>query len=81
MATVHFPEQMLHATGGVQRMDVPAKDYRELVQRVAERFPDVRQAIEHDMSVAIDGEIVFEPFLEPLTPNSEVHFLPRIAGG
>ncbi len=81
MATVYFPEQMLRATGGVQRIDVPAKDYRELVQRVAERFPALRQAIQEDMSVAIEGEIVFEPFLESLTPRSEVHFLHRIAGG
>ena len=81
MATVYFPEQMLQATGGVRQMDVQAKDYRELVQRVAERFPSVRHAIEHDMSVAIDGEIVFEPFIEALTPRSEVHFLHRIAGG
>jgi len=31
--------------------------------------------------VAIDGEITNEPLLEPLEPESEVHFLPRVGGG
>jgi hypothetical protein len=33
------------------------------------------------MAVAIDGQIYQDPFLEPISPNSEVFFLPRIGGG
>jgi hypothetical protein len=33
------------------------------------------------MAVAIDGEIIEDPLLEPIRPESEIHFLPRISGG
>ncbi len=81
MAVVFFSEQMLKSTGGVQRMDVVADTYRDLVERVAERFPDLRDALTTELSVAIDGEIIYEPFLEKVSANSEVHFLHRISGG
>jgi hypothetical protein len=32
-------------------------------------------------AVAVDGEIIQEALLEPLGPNSEVHFLPSFGGG
>ena len=81
MAVVFFSEQMLKSTGGVQRMSVAADTYRDLVERVSERFPELRAALTTDLSVAIDGEIIYEPFLEKVSPNSEVHFLHRISGG
>jgi hypothetical protein len=34
-----------------------------------------------NMAVAIDGEIIHDPFLEAVGPDSEVHFLFRISGG
>ena len=81
MAVVFFSEQMLKSTGGVQRMSVVAETYRDLVECVAERFPDLREALTTSLSVAIDGEIIYEPFLEKVSANSEVHFLHRISGG
>jgi hypothetical protein len=33
------------------------------------------------VAVAIDGEIYSDPLLEPVGPQSEVHFLPAISGG
>ena len=37
--------------------------------------------LEAGMAIAIDGEIYADPFLEPIGPDSEVYFLPRIGGG
>jgi hypothetical protein len=33
------------------------------------------------MAVAIDGDIIVDPLLEPIGPDSEVHFLHFVAGG
>ena len=33
------------------------------------------------VAVAIDGDIIHDPFLDPVGPNSEVYFLHRIEGG
>ncbi|MCH8257301.1 MAG: hypothetical protein IIA75_05285 [Proteobacteria bacterium] len=34
-----------------------------------------------NMAVSIDGEIIHDPLLEAVSPESEVHFLFRISGG
>ena len=40
-----------------------------------------RQEIETTMSVAIDGTILPDPFLEVVTDQSEIYILPKIGGG
>ncbi len=81
MANVYFSEQLQQRTGGVEQIEVFADTYRDLVAKVGERFPELYEDLAEHMSVAIDGVISHEPFLEPIEPDSEVHFLPRLAGG
>lgn len=81
MATVYFAQPFRKFTGGVERIDVVAENYRELVERIADRYPDLRQTLADEVSVAIDGEIIHEPFLETVNADSEIHFLNRISGG
>ena len=81
MATVFFAQPLRQFTAGVESIEVNAEDYRELVNRIAERFPDIRHTLAEEVSVAIDGEIIHEPFLEAVGPRSEIHFLHRISGG
>ena len=52
-----------------------------LVAALEARFPGFSQSLEAGMAVAIDGEIYQTPLLEPISPDSEVHFLPLIGGG
>lgn len=81
MATVYLPRQVASLTGGVDRVEVRPGQYRAVMAELDERFPGLRGALERDMMVAIDGEIIAEPLLEPVGPDSEVHFLARISGG
>ncbi len=81
MAVVFLPRQVSHLTGDAERVEVDAGSYRELMAALERRFPGVREAIEKDMAVAIDGEIINEPLLERIEADSEVHFLARISGG
>ena len=81
MATVFFSSGLRRHTGGRDRVVIEASSFRELVSALEARFPGLREPIREGVAVAIDGEIIQEPFLEPIRPSSEVHFLPRISGG
>jgi hypothetical protein len=47
---------------------------------LAARFPDLAPHLD-EMAVAVDGEIYQQPGYQPLDPASEVHLVPRVAGG
>lgn len=66
---------------GAAELDVDARTVRELVRALEPRVPGLGEALESNLSIAIDGEIVNDPLLEEIGPSSEVHFVPRIAGG
>jgi hypothetical protein len=67
-------------TGGASVVDIDAPRVAELLTRLAERFPDLAPQLA-EMAVAIDGEIYQDPGYQALRPTSEVHLVPRIAGG
>ena len=43
-------------------------------------FPLIADQL-NDVAVAIDGDIYADPGYQPLRADSEVHLVPRIAGG
>ncbi len=81
MARVEFPRSLLAYTQGQELVEVPARDVRELISRLEERFPELGERLRKGMAVAIDGEIHNDPWLELLEEDSEVCFLPSISGG
>jgi hypothetical protein len=80
MAHVHFPDNCLSYTQGVRQVRVAAASYRELLIALEKKYPGIHEKLDR-ASVAIDGQIYQDAFLEPVGPASEVHFLPRIEGG
>ena len=58
-----------------------ASTYRDLVTELERKFPGIAEVLSGKVAVAIDGDIVHDPFLDPIGPGSEVHFLYRIEGG
>jgi len=82
LATVILQRELARRyTGGLSELQVDASDYRELLSRLGERHPALVEAIRSHTAVAIDGEIFQDPLLEPIGPDSEVHFMPLIGGG
>jgi hypothetical protein len=81
MARVHLPQALDPLTGGVRELAVEAADYRGMMQALDAEFPGVRAAIDGDMAVVIDGDIIDQPLLEALRADSEVHFIARLGGG
>ena len=69
-------------TGGEYVFDVIAPTVRKLIKELEERYPGLGAQVEKGfISVAIDGEIYQDAYLEELREDSEVTFLPAIRGG
>ncbi len=81
MARVFFPDRLQRFTDGIVELDLQTDTYRDLETLLSRRFPGILEVITNEMMVAIDEEIVAEPFLESLGLNTEVRFIYRINGG
>jgi molybdopterin converting factor small subunit len=71
----------LRAFTGVERVALAARDVRSVVAALDARFPGFAERLGPRFAVAIDGEIVQDPWLEPVPTGSELHFLPPVSGG
>ncbi len=68
-------------TDHVKEFDLEADNMRSLMRAIETAYPGLRAFLDEHMFVAIDGEMIQDPFLEPLEPHSEVCFLPKLKGG
>lgn len=69
-------------TDGNSDFDIAAPSVRSLIRELDNRYPGLgTQISDGTLSVAIDGDIYQDAFLEELKPDSEVAFLPKIGGG
>ncbi len=69
------------ATGGKCKLDVEAKDIRELFRKLAEQYPGLQPHIDQGIAVSIDGEIYRDTWSKTLPQGAEIYLLPRLAGG
>ena len=81
MATVVIFSSELQRFTGEAQTEVVATDYRSLVAEVLSKYPKLNEDEILKMAVAINGELVHDPFLQQIPPDSEVHFVFRIEGG
>ena len=80
MAVVIVPAA-LRALTGAERVTLAAGNVLGLLRALEARFPGFREALGPRFAVAIDGVIHGHADYEPLGDDSEVTFLPPIAGG
>ena len=87
MASVFIPPQMRDLTGGVQQLQIEARNVRQAVLALEEAFPGrparlvPQDRLAPGLAVSVDGELSNRGLLAPLEPESEVHFLPALGGG
>lgn len=81
MASVAFPADLQRHTGGRAEVAIDATRYRDAVVELCERFPALTEEVLSAYAVAIDGLIIHEPLLECFDSDSELVFVPQIAGG
>ena len=80
MAKVVFPDHFLHITEDVRELESHATSYRELVEELCQRWPQLTTVLDTS-AVAIDGQIYQDAWLEPIATDAEVFFMTRIEGG
>ncbi len=87
MVTVFIPTMLQPVTGGVKQFDCEATNLRQVIERLDQLFPGIKEKLVEDgrikpnLAVAIDGEVARMGLLEKVGENSEVHFVPAIGGG
>jgi len=87
MATVVIPALLRKLTGGKDRTLAVGATLKEIIDDLERQFPGFRERVVAgddlvgSLAVSIDGEIITGGLMEPVQPDSEVHFVPAIGGG
>ena len=81
MARVHLSGTLKQLAGGAAEIDIEARDVRQLLRALGERYPELAPHLDDGYAIAIDGEIFQDAWFAPIRPDSEVHLVPAIRGG
>ena len=81
MARVVFTGNFRRYAGGDAEAEVEAANVRDLLAKLGERYPALAPHLDDGVALAIDGEIHQDALFSPIGPDSDVHLMPRIAGG
>ena len=81
MARVHFTGNFRRLAGGDAEASIDASTVRDLLARLGERYPALAPHLDEGVAFAIDGEIHQDALFSPIGPDSQVHLMPKIAGG
>jgi len=81
VARVILTGNLRSLAGDEGEIQIEAANVRELLRALEPRLPGIERRVEDGLAIAIDGDIVEDPLLEPIGRDSEIHFLPPIQGG
>lgn len=81
MPRVVFSSTLQRYTDGQAAVQVTSLDYRALLKELRAQFPEIPEALLRKQALAIDGQVVHEPLLQRFRDDSELVFVPKIAGG
>lgn len=81
MARVVLNGNLKQFSGGKSEFVLDVGDVRELFAELGARYPQLAPHLEEGIAVAIDGEIFQDAWFATISPDSEVHVIPKIGGG
>jgi len=87
MPLVWIPTQFQRFTGGKSQVQAEGATVREVIESLEAAYPGIRERlceegrVRPEIAVAVDSEITTEGMRARVGPESEVTFLPAIAGG
>jgi molybdopterin converting factor small subunit len=81
LARVILSGTLRQLAGGDAQVEIEARDVRQLLRALGERYPALAPHLDSGYAIAIDGEIFQDAWFAPIEENSEVHFVPAIRGG
>lgn len=76
-----FDDVLKQYTSGLGEAGIDARNYRDAVEELLTLFPALPRSVLERYTVAIDGIIVHQAFLEQLGEHSELRFISPIRGG
>ena len=80
-ACVVLPGVLHKYTGGETELEIDAANVHQLFNSLGERFPELAPHLVDGYAVAINGTIYQDALFQPIPDGSEVHLIPKIAGG
>ena len=81
MPRVVFDDVLKQHALGVNETSIAARNFRDAVEELLARFPGLPRHVLERYTVAIDGIIIHQAFLEELGSESELRFISPIRGG
>lgn len=87
MVIVFIPALLRKLTGGKDRTQATGVTLREIIDDLERQFPGFRERVVEkgdlagSVAVSINGEVITGGLSESVPADSEVHFVPAIAGG
>jgi molybdopterin converting factor small subunit len=81
MVAVSLWAELVPLADNQKTVEVEARDIRELLRKLAERYPGLRGPIKNEVAVVIDGVIYRDDWSIKLAADAEVFIMRRIAGG
>jgi len=87
MAMVWIPALMRDLTGGLDRVEVPGRTVREIVDNLGADYPGMRErlCVNEQLSprlmVVVDGQVSTLRLNQPVQDDSQVRFVPVMHGG
>ncbi len=87
MAVVHIPALLHSLTGGVRQQTVTGRTVGELIDQLDALYPGIKARLidghhlRSGLTVFVDGLVRREGLDFEVSPSSEVHFIPAVAGG
>jgi len=87
MAVVWIPPLLRDLTGGMATVRADGATVGAVIDALEARYPGCRErlcvggALKPGIAAAVDQGVARLGLLEPVAPDSEVHFLPALAGG
>ncbi len=68
-------------TGGEAEVEIEARNFKEVLDRLAEHYPGLRPQIERGVSLAVDGRIYRQAWFTEVGPENEIVLMPYMQGG
>ncbi|MCP4385603.1 MAG: MoaD/ThiS family protein [Hyphomicrobiales bacterium] len=81
MSTVFLTGPLKDLAGGVDQFELDVANVRRLIDVLGDRYPALKPRLESGLTVAIDGEVYHDAWVQPIPSDSEVHLISAMAGG
>jgi molybdopterin synthase sulfur carrier subunit len=81
MVKVKIWGSLKEATDGEEFLEIEGKNFKEILDNIKIKYPNLSDQIDRGVSLAIDGKIYKESWFTPIDNDSEVVLMPLMVGG